>query len=142
FVRDHAHETADVRLATDVQAVLVVLGRRPHPEDTTPDLSRVSLRYAGMSNGNYRQVWLLGTDLKYAFMLKAKLQSANLAYADLTGAYLVGVDLANADLTNANLSGANLSGADLTGANLTGVNLNGANLSGAKGLTAGRATGR
>jgi hypothetical protein len=133
FVREHTHSSSALALATDVQAVLMVLGRRPHPDRTVPDLSRTWLRYAGMSYGNYRQLWLLGADVRYALLTgsnlsKATLAGANLAGADLTGADLTGADLTGADLTGAHLSGANLAGAHLSGVKLTGADLTGAHL--------------
>ncbi len=76
--------------ATDVQAILTVIGRR----DTRRDRDRLALN----------NTCLVGYNLS----------GANLTNTDLTGA-----DLTNTDLTGANLSGANLTEANLSFADFT-----------------------
>jgi hypothetical protein len=109
YVRVHVPSAlcppASGRQATDVQAILTVIGRR----DTRRDRDRLALN----------DTCLIG---------------ANLSGADLTNADLTNANLTNANLTNANLTNANLTNANLTGVNLTNANLTGVNLTGARGL--------
>jgi hypothetical protein len=102
--------------ATDVQAVLDVLGRRE--EARVPITYRVSFD-------------LTETDLQGANLVGIDLAGASLVGANLQGAWLVRANLEKADLTGANLQQAWLSGARLTRARLTDARLEGAHLSGA-----------
>lgn len=96
-------------LATDIQAILTVLGRRTLGFER--DENRLNLGH---------------TDLR-----GADLHKAHLARASLVGAHLEGADLAGANLENADLRGAHLSQADLVQANLSGADLREAHLEGA-----------
>jgi hypothetical protein len=111
--------------ATDIQATLIVIGRRD-PGEGLVDLRRARLPGAYLTSAN----------LTGAYLTEAYLPGASLVRADLTGAYLPGADLTRANLIRADLTGAhliraNLTGAYLTGANLTHADLTGANLTGA-----------
>ena len=103
----------ELELATDIQAILTVQGRR---------------------NANYdkpgQYLDLRRTNLGRANLADANLQSANLADTNLQGAYL-----ADTNLQGAYLAGTNLQKTYLIGANLQGADLNGANLRDAHGLT-------
>lgn len=134
YVREHAAWQADTpppsRLATDIQAVLTVLGRRPAPNaDVAPvrlDLRRTDLRGADL-NG----VHLEHANLFEAHLENATLQAARLAGADLRGARLDNADLVEADLRGADLREAHLNGAYMVEAHLEGADLGGAHLAGA-----------
>jgi hypothetical protein len=97
FVRENTiGKTVPEKPATDVQAVLIVLGRRSEGTGRV-DLTKVSIR---------------GADLT-----KANLSGASLNFADLSGrAYMYSAYLRGAFLNVANLSDAYMPSADLTGA--------------------------
>jgi uncharacterized protein YjbI with pentapeptide repeats len=110
--------------ATDVQAALTVLARRPErPEPDYLDLSHVDLRGADL-----RWARLEGAKLESAWLHYANLSSANLKKAFLRGAqfqhaWLVETELDDADLIDAQLEKANLGGAQLRNANLSRAQL-------------------
>lgn len=143
YVRDHtgtaasaAPETTSpgpLHPATDVQAALTVLGRRPDPAShVNVDLTWVDIRGADLTNAKLVHADLRDADLVGAYLRSADLSGAALRNADLARAYLRSADLAGAYLRFDNLTGANLRSAVLTGANLTGANFAGANLTGAR----------
>jgi hypothetical protein len=99
--------------ATDIQAVLTVLGRR----------SEYARKQDEAKN---RRLDLANTDLRGADLTEAHLERAN-----LMGAYLEGADLVEAHLEGAYLWKAHLKGADLRKAYLEGADLVEAHLEGA-----------
>jgi uncharacterized protein YjbI with pentapeptide repeats len=119
----------DKKPASDVQAALVVIGRRAIPSQGPGEVI--------LDGSNLVGADLVGADLRIAHLSGAFLSGADLINADLGGAVLEDVDLRGANLTNANLSdtptpsfgppGANaltvLAGSQLSGADLTGANL-------------------
>lgn len=139
----HPTPTVDQQLpwlhfrATDVQAAMIVLGRRPPvPNEFQLYLSRVDLRgvflhdarltnallrHANLARAQMTGVWLERADLENADLRQADLQRARLSDASLHLAHLQDADLRGADLRNADLRGANLQGAQLEGANFTGA---------------------
>jgi Pentapeptide repeats (8 copies) len=138
--------------ATDVQAVIAVLGRRVlgRKGEHDLDLRLVDLRRAkfgkGADEGHFERANFAGAQLERADLDLAHLTGANLEHADLTeailtradltGAHLEEATLTEADLAEATLTGAHLEGATLTKAilfeaTLTGAILVGANLTGA-----------
>jgi hypothetical protein len=137
FVREHAPTAAPGRdpdgsgqpeqhppLATDAQAAVTVLGRRP--------AGRTGRGPVNLTGANLRSADLGGADLTGADLGGADLTRADLSDADLSRANLSGVaNLTRVDLRSANLSDAYLSGADLSGAYLSGADLSRANLGGA-----------
>jgi hypothetical protein len=145
---DGEQETATVRPALDVQAVLTVIGRR-RPENgdaritidlSEADLSRADLSGAILFGANLSRAKLFGANLSRANLSRADLSRADLFEADLSGSNLSGADLSRAkpigaDLSRANLSRADLSRADLFEADLSGSNLSGADLSSCLNLT-------
>jgi uncharacterized protein YjbI with pentapeptide repeats len=141
----------EARPATDIQAVLTVLGRLPHrPEIPRADLSEAHLPGAQLFGANLSGAQLHGADLSDTRLERANLSAARLFEADLSGALLDKADLSGtllfetvlsdtrldqADLSGARLRGVNLSGASLEGANLSGANLNEADLRTTGGLS-------
>lgn len=130
----------EARLATDVQAVLTVLGRRDAGLGADPtfrlDLRRTDLRGADLNGVNLERANLFEAHLETATMQSARLAHADLRRAWLDHADLVEADLRGADLREAHLDGtylveARLEGADLGGAHLAGAYLGGASLQGA-----------
>ena len=116
FVRRHAHwkgrtggsAPVDRTLATDVQAVLTVLGgrNRDHEsKDQVLDLSGTDLRCANLTN---------------AHLERANLNGAHLERANLNGAHLEGANLVEAFLEGAEFTKAQL-GANLARAHMNGV---------------------
>ena len=93
--REEDIPTAAVKLTTDIQAVLTVIGRRKATEIKRPD------------------------DL--LDLAHTHLAGVNLEWANLSGLSLFGANLRGANLCGANLFGANLFGADLTMALLIGA---------------------
>ncbi|MBB5085252.1 pentapeptide repeat-containing protein [Nonomuraea endophytica] len=123
FVRDHASGSlrsmsSSDRPATDVQAVLTIIARRPLPNETI---------FRGLDGSEYfsedsaQVIDLGGTRLRGAELRLSSGDSANLIKVNLAGADLSGADMAGAHLRGADLSAANLAGADLSGADLRGV---------------------
>jgi hypothetical protein len=156
YVREHAPLKEDAALAaerveavlnpkraTDIEAILTVLGRRTQTygkgEDQGLDLTRTDLHRANLSEANLRHADLTRANLEGANLGKANLQGATLTLANLVGVNLSDANLRGAILARANLQGAILDGANLEGANLLSVQLwravlNGANLQNAKHL--------
>jgi uncharacterized protein YjbI with pentapeptide repeats len=114
-IDDAPTDTERDRPATDIQAALSVISRRPkRPEPHPLDLNRTDLR---------------GANLRSASLAAANLQGARLAHADLTGAdldgaYLRGTRLEGACLRDARLNDTHLWRARLSDAVLGGTQLN------------------
>jgi len=149
FLRERAawdgERPAAARPATDVQAVLSVLGRRVvahEPAAARLDLRRTDLRGADLNGVNLERAILFEAHLDNATLQAARLagvdlrgaslQSADLVEADLKGADLREAHLESAYLVEAHLEGADLGGAHLAGAYLGGASLQGADLGGAQ----------
>lgn len=106
-------------LAGDIQAALVVLGRRdPRTALRPPDLHEAALGGADLQRTRFQGVQLAG----------AMLNGARFTDASLEGAFLQRAWLRDANLSNANLTEADLTGADLTKAVLYQTNFAGATL--------------
>jgi len=154
FVRDSTKtETGDGPPATDIQAVLTVLGRRTVIAEGKLDLANAYIPKAQLPDANLSGAILGGANLSGANLWGANLSDAglagginldaspggamlccgaNLSTANLFGVVnLSGAQLGTADLSGAHLFAANLSGASLFGANLSGAELDAANLGGA-----------
>ncbi|GIE98096.1 pentapeptide repeat-containing protein [Paractinoplanes rishiriensis] len=144
FVREHARLTVQPTPtsspmpsegvpATDVQAALTVLGRRPNFDKpgfgTDPQYGIVDLSRTELSGANLSYHPRYGSYVIETFPSGAKLNGTTPSGANLTGANLTGANLSNANLIGVNLSDANLTDANLNHANLMLANLNGANLS-------------
>ena len=112
-------QTRKAKPATDIQAVLTVIGRRRREYDI--EGQRLNLH----------ETDLRGADLHGAHLEGADLRGAHLKGANLAGAYLERADLRGAHLERADLGGVRLRGADLRGAHLKGANLHMADLKGA-----------
>jgi hypothetical protein len=109
--------------ATDVQAVLDVLGRReearvPMTYRVSFDLTQTNLQGANLIGIDLAGVSLVGANLQGAWLVRA-----NLEKADLTGANLQQAWLSDARLTRARLTDARLEGAHLTGATISDPSL-------------------
>lgn len=146
YVREHAPQASDGQPAgegapkpphpaTDIQAVLTVLGRRSlaHEQDAplSLDLARTDLTGVDASKASLGRANLQMARLTHARFDGADLSEAWLGAADLAQASLSDVDLTRAQLDGANLDRALLSGATLYGASLARANLSQASLSGA-----------
>ncbi|MEU8525853.1 MULTISPECIES: pentapeptide repeat-containing protein [Streptomyces] len=154
FVRQHAsvpvsgfRPAGEYRPATDVAAVVSVLGDRPAGREVSQDgkpLYRVDLsgadlggleREVGLTEGgvprrvNFRFADFTGADLRDAGLENFDLSGASLDHANMAGVKLPNADLRRAFLGGANLTDALLGAADLTGADLDGANLHNAHLS-------------
>ena len=80
-------------VATDIQAILTVIGRRRvefDPPEQNLDLISTNLQWAHLP----------GADLSGAHLIEAHLPGANLFRADLSGAYLSGANLRGVDLSD------------------------------------------
>lgn len=148
--------------AADVQAVIQVLGRRPHVESERlplglfqvdlrkTDFSEARLERADFSRSHLEASDFTGAALAGANFQEAYLDDAHFMNADLVGANFLAADLRRTNFTGATLRtvhfeeatmegvvlvGARLDGAVLTGAALAGARLEGADLAGAVGLT-------
>ncbi len=134
YVRENAawdqEEQDPEPIATDIQAILTVIGRRrlefEHPAEQRLELSATNLAGAKLRRANLSRANLVGARLYLADLLRADLSRANLSAANLWGANLSVTDLSGADLSEADLPGVYLAGADLSGADLSRANLSGA----------------
>ena len=107
------------RPATDVQAALTVLSRRPdRREPHAIDLYETDLRGCSLDGASFEGV----------IFTRALLQDANLDRAQLQRADLTEAQLQNASLFRAQLQGASLAEAQLQDANLTEAQLQNADL--------------
>jgi hypothetical protein len=121
--------------ATDIQAVLTVLGRRTPgyaPLDLRgTDLRGADLEGALLEDANLRDAHLEGAELPMAYLGSAELWRAHLEGAQLGAAHLEGAQLWDAHLEGAKLTGTRLQKANLGGAHLEGADLQSAHLEGA-----------
>ena len=124
---------AVARPATDVQAALTVIGRRPLGRDERGrlDFRATNLVGADLESAYLRSADLTGADLTRAALTGADLTGADLTRATLTGAYLIRAHMTHAHLNEAHLAGVYLIGADLVDAHLIGAHLDAADLTGA-----------
>lgn len=113
------------RLATNIQAILSVIGRRKWLNEEVEQNYFLNLRKTYLKYADLRGAWLIGVNFRGANLARANLVGANMA-----GAFLVEANLKNANLINANLEGADLRKANLEGAKLSGVNFQGASFTG------------
>jgi uncharacterized protein YjbI with pentapeptide repeats len=104
--------------ATDIQAILTVLGRRTLAHEVGWSPPRFTDPWR-----RYQNLDLRGTNLRNADLMGAHLEGAILRGAHLEGARLVGAHLRGADLTGAHLEGADLGAAQLQGADLRETHL-------------------
>jgi hypothetical protein len=141
------------KLATDIQAVLTVLGRRNRTYergDQRLDLSGTNLQGAKLRQAHLEKAILTGAHLEEADLQQAYLQGAEFDDAHLEGAYLPaahlewvwfwfthleGANLAKAHLQGAEFRRAHLEKAILEGAHLERAKLIDTYLQGARGLT-------
>ena len=126
------------RLATDIQAVLTILGRRQANYD--PPGQRLDLRNTDLHGADLDKANLQGARLAQVNLLRAELREANLRGTHLNEAILRGAILGEsrlqrAILWEAQLQGAILIEAKLQGARLAGAYLHQVDLSEAIGLT-------
>jgi uncharacterized protein YjbI with pentapeptide repeats len=125
---------SEFRLATDIQAVLTVIGRRNRAYEEGKDL-RLDLTSADLRTADLRRA-----QLQHAILHVARLEAAYLQDAELEDAYLLRADLRRACLHRVGLQGAHLRGAqlqeaDFEDAKLQDANLGEAQLKGARHLT-------
>jgi len=118
--------------ATDIAAVLTVIGRR---RDENLDREILNCWRLDFRASDLRGAALGGAHLERAHLWEAHLEGAYLLEAHLEGAGLREAHLEGARLTEAHLEGANFGGAHLEGARLRGAHLEGADLGTAEGLT-------
>jgi hypothetical protein len=123
-----AQRQHDRPTATEIQAVLTVIGRRAAIGTGSPNLANVlvpgaNLIRANLMDANLTAADLSGANLTEAYLDDADLEGAKLKVVDLSRTHLSDATLAKVDLTHADLSYADLSGADLSGANLENAKL-------------------
>jgi hypothetical protein len=102
-------------LATDLQAIATVLGRRPEQRRRSEERTGRQLDLSG--------VWLPKARLAGAHLEGANLKGARLHWASFVGANLRGANLAGAHLYESHLEGAHLEEAYFGGANLVRASL-------------------
>lgn len=122
------------RLATNIQAILSVIGRRKWLNEEVEQNHFLNLRKTNLKYADLRNAWLIGanfrgTNLERANLMGANLAGAFLAESNLKNANLLNANLEEADLRKANFEGVKLTGVNFQGANFTGVNIKGADLS-------------
>ena len=118
FVRDQTVKIGQPEEpATEVQAVLTVIGRRAKgPGD-------VNLKFARIPNAKLNHADLAGADLNGANLTGVRVRFDGSQIPGAGPLHLTGAKLTGANLTDADLTGVKLTGADVTGANLTRTNL-------------------
>jgi uncharacterized protein YjbI with pentapeptide repeats len=114
-------------LPSDIQAAVMVIGRRSNKKDYV-DLSQANVPKALLSKADLSYADLSSINLSEANLAEADLSEANLSMANLSKAILPAADLSEAELAEANLSRADFSKAMLSKANLFKVDLSGAEL--------------
>ncbi|WP_312885586.1 pentapeptide repeat-containing protein [Lipingzhangella halophila] len=130
---DEPEDTAQDRPATDIQAALTVLARRPKRVEPNPvDLRRTNLRGADLRGAQLDHASLNGAQLNDAFLEGAQFNRASLDAAQLNDALLVDAQLDHALLNGAQLNDALLGDAQLNGADLMGAQFNRASLDAAQ----------
>jgi hypothetical protein len=96
------------KVATDIQAILTVIGRRKWVMQERPhqnlNLSGANLCGADLMKANLGKANLSGANLREANLGEANLRQANLWGADLSGANLIWTTLSGAILLDADLS--------------------------------------
>ncbi len=136
FVREHAPlkkiksdgkgESSRSSIKTDVQAVLIVIGRRNVDYDREGqrlDLSDTNLYRANLRGANLQGALLIGSNLQEAMLHKANLNTAELDEATLMKANLREANLQEAELHQVNLKGSILIETNLKKTSLTKANL-------------------
>ena len=112
-------ETPSEKIATDIQAILTVIGRRKRTygkgEDQRINLSSADIHGAHLLKTNLMKANLKGADLQRANLVKINLVGAYLWEANLGKAYLREAILEGAFLWRANLTGADFEKADIRG---------------------------
>lgn len=119
--------------ATDIQAVLTVIGRRKEGSGDV-DLANAKIPKANLGAANLSGTMLFHINMRGAFLLDANLSQAFLKGANLESANLVRSNLVRAEMSGASLKGANLIRANMVRtilfrADLSGTGLDGADLS-------------
>jgi hypothetical protein len=124
-VHDHDGELPDYRsLATDVQAALTVLGRRPERRERNEvNLGAADLCGADLSGLRLDGVNLWSAKLQHTIAHGVRLAHANLSRADVRDSRLGHAVLTNASLYDTQLADVTLDGAQLTGVRLTAQQL-------------------
>ncbi|MDP3183616.1 MAG: pentapeptide repeat-containing protein [Desulfobaccales bacterium] len=125
--------------ATDIQAVLTILGRRKYSygkgETANLDLRNTDLRGAKLTDINLKEAILDEAHLEEATLAKADMEKAFLNGTHLKKALIIASNLEEASLSEAHLEGAILASTKLEGAILYKAHLEGLNLQNATGLT-------
>jgi uncharacterized protein YjbI with pentapeptide repeats len=138
FIRDKCAQSTfiiDKRgdIPDDIQAALIVLGRRDTSENlinrVSINLSKVNLRFIDVPGFNFQNV-----DFRDSNLENSNFKGSDLRNADLRGTQLVCADLSDSNLSsakfsNSNLYHANLSRTKLSNATLNNVEFTKANLS-------------
>ncbi|MBM0255999.1 pentapeptide repeat-containing protein [Micromonospora sp. 4G55] len=124
-----AEPWTDPKPATDVQAALTVIARRPNRHERNKlDLRRANLRGAELTRARLDRAMLDQSDLRWAQLIDASMRGASLVEVQMQGAYLTGADLREAVLIEGRFRDAWLDGAQLQGADFYGTWLESANL--------------
>jgi hypothetical protein len=120
-------------LAPDIQAAMVVLGRRRIPEKPLLELnlSYTDLAHGNFYSGQFEGTIFVGSNLQFASFNGANLRSAYLISADCTDSFFEETNLRHAKLGNGLFTGASFQRSDLSGANFSKANLVGALFEGA-----------
>lgn len=140
FIRDRRALPTDTTVAQtkpasdkDIEAAIVVIGRRDHsldPEGLSLYLSYSDLRGISFFKEDHSNTRFVGSDLREANFYLSNLQNTRFWKAQLTNA-----KFHKANLSQASLEEADLRDVDFRETILKGANLRGANLKGATGLT-------
>ncbi len=116
------------KIATDVQTVLTIIGRRKIEQDSnrltdsinlngvdlhSAELQNINLSRVSFVGSNLSNAMLFGTNINLSFLVATNLSYANLSYTNLSGSSLVGANLRGANFDNTILGTAQFDGADL-----------------------------
>lgn len=119
------------KLATDIQAILTVLGRRKYRYGQKEEKGRLDLQSIDLRGADFAEAHLEGAILCKVHLEGVNFWKAYLEKAHLEEAYLEGAHFEVANLKGAHLSGAYLQGAFFDGARLDRAELGFAHLEGA-----------
>jgi uncharacterized protein YjbI with pentapeptide repeats len=107
----------------DIQAALIVLGRRDTSENfinrVSINLSKVNLRFIDVPGFNFQNV-----DFRDSNLENSNFKGSDLRNADLRGTQLVCADLSDSNLSNAKFSNSNLYHANLSRTKLSNTTFN------------------
>ncbi|MGB8259166.1 MAG: pentapeptide repeat-containing protein [Terracidiphilus sp.] len=104
--------------ATEIQAILTVLGRRRRDGGRERDGHRLDLHGSDLRGANLDRAHMEGADFTEAHVEGARFIEAHVERADFSGAHVEGANFREAHVEGANFTEAHVEGASFTGAHV------------------------